>query len=60
MADSGSLGKTMGSAGLAEELHPCRRGLCKEEEDSPPGPQAGRRQRCLPHSLLYAEAAPAS
>lgn len=35
MMELGFLGKMMDSAGVAEELHPCRRGLCKEEDDSP-------------------------
>lgn len=35
MMELGFLGKMMGSAGVAEELHPRRRGLCKEEDDSP-------------------------
>lgn len=36
MVESGFRGKMMGSAGMAEDLHPRRRGrgLCKGEDDS--------------------------
>lgn len=61
MADSGSLGKMTGSAGLAEELHPFKRGLCKVEDDNPAGPQTGGRDALLLQALLLcAEAVPAS
>lgn len=55
MAESGFLGKRMGSGGLAEELPPCGGGgggLCEEEDDSPaPSPQPGGREEAFPSRL---------